>query len=499
MRCVPWLGLAGVRASGVIPRTKTRCHSYRRSASGLHSDWKLDCPFCPQLPSFTAFAAMSISLDSPAYFQERLDRIGFDADGITRITTGRGGTTVAYTTFGEFATATSWTPGNGGDDRLVADVVTPLFGEHPGANLGRIRRFFIEAYTLLASDLKHRLERTGDDPPKKMPRVERLSRLERVMAQVQGVSANAEEVEPGPNMVNLFNTMAEEADIEYISWGRRTSAAHEKKFGKKVTDYRPNKIGQVVERREDEVPEMKSITTVHKFDTMMLRTSVCWEVAELLPRTSHDLWRTRLVELMDDDPADASKYDPVSLAQCARADEELWRLLTWEVRGLQRVRKDGADRYPLQEPFVRLMKDARLVQIFTHLLKPGGADAATKEKQKKLQEQIASLRGQVQQLQSRVGGKGNGWHQPQAPPKNDGGKGKGKHAKRDRRPAPRERVGGDLQCPDGSSKCYAFNLEGCSKAPPGAQCDNGWHYCTVAGCKNPSKHGKRGHSSADDP
>jgi hypothetical protein len=42
--------------------------------------------------------------------------------------------------------------------------------------------------------------------------------------------------------------------------------------------------------------------------------------------------------------------------------------------------------------------------------------------------------------------------------------------------------------------CYAFNLEGCTAAEPGAKCPRGWHQCARVGCLS----GKHGHRQHDD-
>ena len=49
------------------------------------------------------------------------------------------------------------------------------------------RRLFFQAYTLMASDLKSTVERADDEPARKMPRVERESRVSAVTSRLVGV------------------------------------------------------------------------------------------------------------------------------------------------------------------------------------------------------------------------------------------------------------------------------------------------------------------------
>ena len=85
-----------------------------------------------------------------------------------------------------------------------------------------VRRLHFEAYTFVAADLRHRVERTDDEPVRKMPRVERESRVEAVRERV-GALAQSDERVPGASVVDLFNSMAEDGSLKYVPWTKIVS------------------------------------------------------------------------------------------------------------------------------------------------------------------------------------------------------------------------------------------------------------------------------------
>ena len=136
---------------------------------------------------------MSASLDSRAYFHER-------AFGMLA------GAPHDFDTMGRFAFASSYCPGSGGDKIFVDDVVTPIWGDQANAKKIAARQLFFEAYTLVATDMKARVERTDDDPPKKMPKIERETRLDDVKGWYGSLRIE-DDKEPGPALIDMFNQM----------------------------------------------------------------------------------------------------------------------------------------------------------------------------------------------------------------------------------------------------------------------------------------------------
>eukprot|EP00974_Lingulodinium_polyedra_P069050 6686051-Lingulodinium_polyedra.AAC.1 len=94
--------------------------------------------------------------------------------------------------------------------------------------------------------MRSRLERNEDDPPKKLPRVERENRVEAVKSRLPGARIN-DEREPGPSVVNAFVQMGDDGYLQYLPWHKTISAKLEAAEGKVFREWRPNKQGVISE------------------------------------------------------------------------------------------------------------------------------------------------------------------------------------------------------------------------------------------------------------
>eukprot|EP00973_Karenia_brevis_P048074 6671442-Karenia_brevis.AAC.1 len=117
-----------------------------------------------------------MALESHAVFASRLAALGLEAQLIDVIK-GKG-----WGTLGAFAFSSSYTPGQPDDAKFIADVVVPVLGDanHPQKSV--LRRAYYEAFTMEAADLRRKVDRSDDDPPRKMPAPERAARLDKLQA-----------------------------------------------------------------------------------------------------------------------------------------------------------------------------------------------------------------------------------------------------------------------------------------------------------------------------
>ena len=98
-----------------------------------------------------------MALESKAFFNEREVLFGLSDDQVTTLT-------ARCNTFGSFAFSSSHTPGAGNDEAFITNVVKKLFGDSPEDELvAAVRRLYFEAYTMVAADMRARLERADDD------------------------------------------------------------------------------------------------------------------------------------------------------------------------------------------------------------------------------------------------------------------------------------------------------------------------------------------------
>ena len=114
----------------------------------------------------------------------------------------------------------------------------------------------------------------------------------------------------------------------------------------------------------------------------------------------------------------------------------------------------------------------------------GGAGGSGRGKRKaddeeseilRMSKRIASLEGRLRnQASSSQSGQGGG----------KAGRGKGKR-KSSFVKLPPALVGMEAAGPDGSPRCFGYNLGTCKDAKPGAKCNRGWHVCMRPGCRKP--------------
>ena len=107
-----------------------------------------------------------MELDSKAVFKERV--LLFGLESVYAEMEKRG-----WITMGAFAFSCSAPPGSAAEaDRFFAEVAGPLAANNKESPLlPALRRLFFEAWTCSSADLKHRLERRDDEPPRKLPAV----------------------------------------------------------------------------------------------------------------------------------------------------------------------------------------------------------------------------------------------------------------------------------------------------------------------------------------
>ena len=108
-----------------------------------------------------------MALESSAYFKERAKVVGISDTTFALILE------AGWSNMGSFAFACPQALGGGDDAAFTRDVITPILGSEPDRGaIASLRRLFFEAYTFVVQDMRTRVDRSEDDPPRKLPRVE---------------------------------------------------------------------------------------------------------------------------------------------------------------------------------------------------------------------------------------------------------------------------------------------------------------------------------------
>jgi hypothetical protein len=192
---------------------------------------------------------MAIMIDSAPVFMARLKQFGIDSLWPAFQLKG-------WTTWGDYAFSSAWQPGVADDSSFIACVTKPLLGEAPvipdqgteaekkeaSDNLGiyngrmiKLKRLFVEAYTLYAADMQRKVIRTDDDDrPRKLAKEERADRLDKVKQDLELLELGDEpELIPSHKLVDTLTAMTESGELRPIPWEDLTTREQERRGAKK--------------------------------------------------------------------------------------------------------------------------------------------------------------------------------------------------------------------------------------------------------------------------
>ena len=101
-------------------------------------------------------------VDSEAVFKARAQQIGLKEDVIEAMAS------KGWTTFATFSFSSTYVPGAPDDATFLSKVVGPLLGAEDHRDGPKLRRLVYESYTIMASEMRSRADRSGEEQPKKL-------------------------------------------------------------------------------------------------------------------------------------------------------------------------------------------------------------------------------------------------------------------------------------------------------------------------------------------
>ena len=257
------------------------------------------------------------SIESSAVFRARglaLKLLAVDLDALA---------TRGWSTIGTFAFSCASIPGQGNDADFVAKVVTPVLGAPDHSRPAILRRLFFECYTIAASDMRSKVDRAGDEPPKKMAGPERNARLKALRNSLNGIDLSGR-MEPSFHLTDQYVQMAEEGTLRHLEWDEYSAREDELRGQKKTKDWRPDASGTIKEVTRV-LGVQADLSSDLKFTQAMARRGVALHLSNLCDYQVHEkLIRYYVREVQRLPPAG---YKPVSFEQILRADIEMFRML----------------------------------------------------------------------------------------------------------------------------------------------------------------------------
>jgi len=421
-----------------------------------------------------------MSVDSVPVFEDRVRAPGLEAH-LERFRA------LGWTTLASLGFASDYVPGQSDAAVFTSDIVVPVLREADHVDRFRLRRLYVEAFSLAASEIRRRCETGEDDTPRRLPLLEREDRRRRLAERLVGVRVEGD-LEPSHALQDLAYALYDGNVVKYVPWEACTKRAAELQGAKTDKTWRVDSNGFLKESVVSDVPcaDIKS-------DLLLLcalrRRALAFDMADVASyETMEEVTSALLAEYLSTPPPG---YARVSLEQLRRADMEVFRQLSDRCRQGVRRAPDGL------RPFDAHIPTILASPAFRYLLMPlpgrGGVSGSSDEGtagagKRSLERTVQELRAENKRLRAAAGSAGSASYTPSP----SGGKGKGAGRKGGKSQGkgkfrgpnmPPVLVGKAWQTAAGDPICFKFNMpEGCNQASPGGRCSRGLHVCAEPGC-----------------
>ena len=408
---------------------------------------------------------MASLTESEAVFTARLKALGIES--LQLLFNGKG-----WKTMSTFAFASSWTPGVGGDTAFRQKVLMPLLGSEDHIDVTKIRKLYFECYTLVAAELRSKLDSGAEDSSKvrKLPVAERKSRWEAVKAKYPHMNFSAVAMEPAHSVVDKCHTMKLDGDVKYIPPHEVPTRDQELQTVKTEELIKRDASGHLRAHDEARAPDADTRTDL-RMRQAYVRRGLAMEIADLMSFTAHEKLVEKLFTEYQREPPPG--YAGTTLRQMAEADRRAWKMIAEKSSG-DLGRDANGDRI-VDKLMEEVLKDPHFLTLLLPL--PGGRNAAAssaveevpqqpgagkrkllKENQK-LKEQLAQMKEADPVKRKKAEGTPT---QPQA--------------KKMPVKMPKE-LWGLAPMKKGKRICFGFNMGKCDYPCQDGECEKGLHVC----------------------
>ena len=397
--------------------------------------------------------------DSQSVFQARVDASGLPAADATKVKS-------SVSSLRQLAFISSFTPGQSDEAPLMAALKSMLGRDAELAVQASFRALYHEAYAVVTSELKQRIEKSEEPASRRLTQPERAERYEKQRLKLVGVLIK-DQSEPSEALVDKAVACYESNELRYLSWEVCTS--REQEVGsdrRKDTRFTLDEnTGRLKVETKDAEEKASTVSEVHVLQALQ-RRSLALDQANIVEYSLMQRWSDRLLRAkMQEAPPG---YQKPTWAQLVAADKKLFS----ELRDLTRdgIQPSGGKR-PVDEHLPKVMEMFDVVC----LLQPLPFSSSGKAEEGK--ERPAPFRPK--------GPKKGGGKQGQQGPK---GKGKAPGM-----PAQLVQWGCTSCTKKGNPYCYGFQLGTCSNQVSNNACARGLHACAIPKC------GQHGHGASTCP
>ena len=348
-------------------------------------------------------------------------------------------------TFASYAFASTWTPGVADDSQFIDKVVLPVLGDKDHVDAPKLRRLAYEAYGLVAGETRARMERSGEELPRKLPVAERQARFEALKRRLPGLELSGP-FEPAYCLVDSVASMVEDGALKYLSWRECISREEEVLGVKKAKEWKPDNHGilREVVMLDREGMQADTGTDMKLYIALQRRRGAAMEMGGLLKYEDHQELVRLFLKTLFKKPY--SGYVSVTHEQLQRADIEIWQIVSDKTRSGLSPNSRG------EHPAALALKEALLDNGVAQLL-------------------------QCIPVSRHLPSAGSSSDQPPATVKRTPVKKDNLKAKPNPKPVPLpDDLQGTSSLPDGSKICFAYNRKQCKAT--GRGCTKGRHICT---------------------
>ena len=406
---------------------------------------------------------MAQILESEAVFADRARSFKITEEVITALKA------KGWSTHGSYAFSCGHPPGASNEQLFVDSVLKAVLGDDGDPRRvmdAGLRRLFFESYTLCAADMRSKVERSGDDAPRKLPTAERNDRLDKLITKMSSLNIEGPN-EPSNHLVDIVVSMHDDGVLRYISWAECTTREMEMSKTKVDKAWMSDSAGLI---REHSFLQLENADTGSdlKLVQALTRRGLALELGRVCSFTKHEVLVRLLIGEYQRSPPHG--FRPTSLAQVERADREVFRRIAELTRGGLQGLLGGA--LPFEVALDRVLAEAGVRMLLIPM--QSSSSSAAKE--------VSVTTGATGQLESPVkkGKTRNDRRRDKKVKKAEGAAAPVKPAP----PAPDKaawargvpkNLKGSASTPDGKPICFGYNSDGCKN---GKDCRRE-HVCMV--------------------
>eukprot|EP00435_Cladocopium_sp_Y103_P037752 s2763_g10.t1 len=334
-----------------------------------------------------------------------------------------------------------------------------------------MKRLIFEAQTSVVALSRLQADPTADPSSRKMPAAERAARLQQQRERLSGLDLQGP-LEVAHQVYDTINGMLEADTLKYLAPNKCITRMQEITSSKPPKELKLDSSGQGILVKDAQNDLHCPVSTELDIMEAMQRRSLAFDAAGLVEYEVFQKWVQSLFQLLRQAPPPGFRAPGVT--QLLRADRQAFVRMQELTREGIRPRPDGTR--PLDDIIRSLPTDHTVVYYMLPTAEPSKAPTP------KTPKAAAPAPAPWQNWQK--GGDSSSWRGAKQTqwkkPKKAGNAGQ----------LPIQLKGCDGATPDGARICYAYNINGCSKAADGESCDKGKHVCATRGC-----HGKHPHHS----